>query len=172
MLSWWRSQIPGCQSLSPLCWLFFLTPTGILGCILLQRYFSSNTQPVSTNGNPRNKPSREKTVSRQEAWRFGLRTVTNSAGLTMSNQTSSLQSRERARSSSSTQNEEKDAAKLSFFRSIQLRLLNCGSVARDHLALERTYLAYVRTSLGLCSAGIGLTVLLPDTGTVGLTKPT
>ncbi|KAF9524628.1 hypothetical protein CPB83DRAFT_861018 [Crepidotus variabilis] len=39
---------------------------------------------------------------------------------------------------------------------IQLRLLNCGSVARDHLALERTYLAYVRTSLGLGSAGVAL----------------
>ncbi|KDR67043.1 hypothetical protein GALMADRAFT_80244 [Galerina marginata CBS 339.88] len=39
---------------------------------------------------------------------------------------------------------------------VELRLLNVGSVARDHLASERTFLAYVRTSLGLCSAGIAL----------------
>ena len=36
-----------------------------------------------------------------------------------------------------------------------LLLANTGSVARDHLASERTYLAYIRTSLGLASAGVG-----------------
>ena len=36
-----------------------------------------------------------------------------------------------------------------------LLLENSGSVARDHLASERTYLAYVRTSLALASAGVG-----------------
>lgn len=36
-----------------------------------------------------------------------------------------------------------------------LRLQNCGSVARDHLALERTFLAYMRTSLAIASAGVG-----------------
>lgn len=36
-----------------------------------------------------------------------------------------------------------------------LRLQNCGSVARDHLALERTFLAYMRTSLTVASAGVG-----------------
>ena len=34
-------------------------------------------------------------------------------------------------------------------------LENSGSVARDHLASERTFLAYVRTSLALSSAGVG-----------------
>ncbi|KAJ7653394.1 hypothetical protein B0H17DRAFT_897096, partial [Mycena rosella] len=34
-----------------------------------------------------------------------------------------------------------------------LMLENCGSVARDHLASERTFLAYVRTSLAIVSAG-------------------
>jgi hypothetical protein len=38
---------------------------------------------------------------------------------------------------------------------INLTLVNRGSVARDHLASERTFLAYVRTSLGLSSAGVG-----------------
>ncbi|KIK68289.1 hypothetical protein GYMLUDRAFT_153666 [Collybiopsis luxurians FD-317 M1] len=42
----------------------------------------------------------------------------------------------------------------------QLILENCGSVARDHLACERTYLAYVRTSLALSSMGVALVQLL------------
>jgi hypothetical protein len=51
---------------------------------------------------------------------------------------------------------------LSFFSSIftvydsvSLRLENSGSVARDHLASERTFLAYMRTSLAIASAGVG-----------------
>ncbi|KAI0762000.1 hypothetical protein BD413DRAFT_587036 [Trametes elegans] len=36
-----------------------------------------------------------------------------------------------------------------------LMLENSGSVARDHLASERTFLAYVRTSLTMASAGVG-----------------
>lgn len=39
--------------------------------------------------------------------------------------------------------------------SISLTLENSGSVARDHLASERTFLAYVRTSLALASSGVG-----------------
>ena len=39
-------------------------------------------------------------------------------------------------------------------------LQNCGSVARDHLASERTFLAYVHTSLSLSSAGVGVVQLL------------
>jgi len=39
---------------------------------------------------------------------------------------------------------------------IKLSLLNRGSVARDHLASERTFLAYVRTSLGIASSGVAL----------------
>jgi hypothetical protein len=36
-----------------------------------------------------------------------------------------------------------------------LVLENSGSVARDHLASERTFLAYVRTSLTIATAGVG-----------------
>ncbi|KAH9484700.1 hypothetical protein JR316_0001600 [Psilocybe cubensis] len=43
---------------------------------------------------------------------------------------------------------------------VNLRLLNVGSVARDHLASERTYLAYVRTSLALSSVGVALVQFL------------
>ncbi|KDQ62167.1 hypothetical protein JAAARDRAFT_102952, partial [Jaapia argillacea MUCL 33604] len=38
-------------------------------------------------------------------------------------------------------------------------LVNSGSVARDHLALERTFLAYIRTSLTTCSMGVVLVQL-------------
>lgn len=38
---------------------------------------------------------------------------------------------------------------------VELRLENSGSVARDHLASERTFLAYMRTSLAIVSAGVG-----------------
>lgn len=37
----------------------------------------------------------------------------------------------------------------------RLILENSGSVARDHLASERTFLAYVRTSLTIASTGVG-----------------
>ena len=39
-------------------------------------------------------------------------------------------------------------------------LQNCGSVARDHLSSERTFLAYVHTSLCLSSAGVAIVQLL------------
>ena len=38
---------------------------------------------------------------------------------------------------------------------LSLVLENKGNVARDHLASERTYLAYVRTSLACAGAGVG-----------------
>ncbi|KAK0754201.1 hypothetical protein B0T18DRAFT_398704 [Schizothecium vesticola] len=47
--------------------------------------------------------------------------------------------------------------KLDYFRSIELE--NKGSVARDHLALERTFLAWLRTSLAFASIGIAITQL-------------
>jgi hypothetical protein len=39
-----------------------------------------------------------------------------------------------------------------------LNLVNSGSVARDHLASERTFLAYVRTSLAISSMGVGMSI--------------
>lgn len=40
-----------------------------------------------------------------------------------------------------------------------ITLENTGNVARDHLASERTFLAYVRTSLALASTGVALVQL-------------
>jgi len=45
-----------------------------------------------------------------------------------------------------------------------LTLENSGSVARDHLAAERTYLAYVRTSLSIASTGVALVQLFSIAG--------
>ena len=40
-----------------------------------------------------------------------------------------------------------------------MELENSGSVARDHLASERTFLAYARTSLTVASTGVGELIL-------------
>jgi len=45
-----------------------------------------------------------------------------------------------------------------------LTLENSGSVARDHLASERTFLAYVRTSLTIASMGVALVQLFTIAG--------
>jgi len=44
---------------------------------------------------------------------------------------------------------------LNLLQDVSLRLENSGSVARDHLASERTFLAYMRTSLAITSSGVG-----------------
>ncbi|KAG6372756.1 hypothetical protein JVT61DRAFT_7153 [Boletus reticuloceps] len=53
---------------------------------------------------------------------------------------------------------------------LSLVLENKGNVARDHLASERTYLAYVRTSLATASAGVALVQLFSLSSSKSLTK--
>ncbi|KAF7341317.1 hypothetical protein MVEN_01868000 [Mycena venus] len=55
-------------------------------------------------------------------------------------------------------------------RGVSLVLENSGSTARDHLASERTFLAYVRTSLTIAAAGIALAQLLTLSSRVGNPK--
>ncbi|OTB07548.1 hypothetical protein M426DRAFT_317855 [Hypoxylon sp. CI-4A] len=56
-------------------------------------------------------------------------------------------------------NEEKHWLKQYFGGLWSVELENKGSVARDHLALERTFLAWLRTSLSFASIGIAITQL-------------
>ncbi|KAL1734170.1 hypothetical protein EV714DRAFT_269093 [Schizophyllum commune] len=51
------------------------------------------------------------------------------------------------------------ASALSTLPDVTLTLENSGSVARDHLASERTFLAYTRTSLVIASTGVALVQL-------------
>lgn len=39
---------------------------------------------------------------------------------------------------------------------VSLTLENSGSVARDHLSVERTFLAYMRTSIAIAASGVGV----------------
>ncbi|KAL1662127.1 hypothetical protein GGG16DRAFT_66594, partial [Schizophyllum commune] len=48
-----------------------------------------------------------------------------------------------------------------------LTLENSGSVARDHLASERTFLAYTRTSLVIASTGVALVQLFTISAETG-----
>ncbi|KAI9931900.1 hypothetical protein ASPWEDRAFT_494153 [Aspergillus wentii DTO 134E9] len=52
-----------------------------------------------------------------------------------------------------------------------LELENKGSVARDHLALERTFLAWLRTSLAFASIGIAVTQLFRLNSSSATTNP-
>ncbi|KAH7885143.1 hypothetical protein F5I97DRAFT_1810606 [Phlebopus sp. FC_14] len=51
---------------------------------------------------------------------------------------------------------------------LSLVLENKGNVARDHLASERTYLAYVRTSLACASAGVAIVQLFALSSSVSV----
>lgn len=52
-----------------------------------------------------------------------------------------------------------------------VELENKGSVARDHLALERTFLAWLRTSLAFASIGIAITQLFRLNTTISQRSP-
>ncbi|KAF2456777.1 hypothetical protein BDY21DRAFT_42961 [Lineolata rhizophorae] len=52
-----------------------------------------------------------------------------------------------------------------------VELDNKGSVARDHLALERTFLAWVRTSISFASIGVAITQLFRLNTTISKNDP-
>lgn len=52
-----------------------------------------------------------------------------------------------------------------------ITLDNKGSVARDHLALERTFLAWLRTSLAFASIGVAITQLFRLNTSIATTNP-
>lgn len=67
-------------------------------------------------------------------------------------------------SSSSSSSSPSPDLKQSWYRRLasnyhSISLENTGSVARDHLALERTFLAWLRTSLAFASIGVAITQL-------------
>lgn len=66
--------------------------------------------------------------------------------------------------SAHSQADEEDGGHTSWYKRVaekygSIELENKGSVARDHLALERTFLAWLRTSLAFASIGIAITQL-------------
>ena len=70
----------------------------------------------------------------------------------------------RRRSTPPSIGNEEGEEKLTWYKRIaekygSVELENKGSVARDHLALERTFLAWLRTSLAFASIGIAITQL-------------
>lgn len=69
--------------------------------------------------------------------------------------TTSSRSRKRKARRKSEKGEAEETGLLGRFQP-SLYLENAGSVARDHLASERTFLAYIRTSLLFATTGVGV----------------
>ncbi|KAF2278669.1 uncharacterized protein EI97DRAFT_430932 [Westerdykella ornata] len=76
---------------------------------------------------------------------------------------------ERAAVAAERREKRKWRAWLEKYGSIELE--NKGSVARDHLALERTFLAWLRTSLSFASIGIAITQLFRLNTTIASQNP-
>lgn len=109
-----------------------------------QRDDEIRQDPLPSQGIPRKRKSGSTLRSRGSARENGANTANANNGRTQD-----------------TQQEEEHE---SWWRSLvdkygSVELENKGSVARDHLALERTFLAWLRTSLSFASIGIAVTQL-------------
>ena len=141
---------------------------------------STNTSPRQTSlGHPRTISFSEDTPLKQRSPPISLGDLSNHANTTSPPNEASLvagqdhdrdhvqqahnPSPDRRSSSSSPPASSQDLKQpwyqrlASNYRSISLE--NKGSVARDHLALERTFLAWLRTSLAFASIGVAITQL-------------
>ncbi|KAJ2899171.1 hypothetical protein MKZ38_003368 [Zalerion maritima] len=120
----------------------------------------TETTGMFSNITPRNYQSTETTASARE--RRGRRS--SDLGQTQPSQQPQMQSGRNGDAaddlgSESGGDEEQSRVRrfLAQFKSIELE--NKGATARDHLALERTFLAWLRTSLAFASIGIAITQL-------------
>ncbi|EWC46600.1 hypothetical protein DRE_04087 [Drechslerella stenobrocha 248] len=95
------------------------------------------------------------------------RTYPDSAAPTAPNDGSSGSSKRDAKGKQKVEDHQDGWLTRSLARFGSLSLENKGSVARDHLALERTFLAWLRTSLSFASIGIAVTQLFRLNASIG-----
>ncbi|KAF2181966.1 hypothetical protein K469DRAFT_670407 [Zopfia rhizophila CBS 207.26] len=79
--------------------------------------------------------------------------------------------REAQRAAADTERKEQSQWRRFLEKYGSVELENKGSVARDHLALERTFLAWLRTSLSFASIGIAITQLFRLNTTISSSDP-
>ncbi|KAF2087315.1 hypothetical protein K490DRAFT_42302 [Saccharata proteae CBS 121410] len=117
-------------------------------------------------------------LSSERGGQRGYKTNDNGSRTTGAERQGSVGSlRPRRRNTQDQVGEELEASNESWWRRLadkygSVELENKGSVARDHLALERTFLAWLRTSLSFASIGIAVTQLFRLNTSIADREPT